>query len=127
MKQLVVTPTNYNIATKRLVHLSTSCIPNTCHVRTEREPRRNYICYRCNGRGHRLDDCRFKDKICHGCGKPGHIKAVCRSGDKNKHYKTSKKVNQMSAAIGDSSNGSDDNEWSDVTVAMVVMTMSGLM
>ena len=77
------------------------------------EPRRNYICYRCNGRGHRSDDCRFRDEICHGCGKPGHIRAVCRFGDKNKHYKKSKKVNQMSASKGDSSNGSDDNEWSD--------------
>ena len=50
---------------------------------------------------------------CVGCGKPGHVKAVCRFGDKNKHYKKSKQVNQMSAANGDSSNGSDDNEWSD--------------
>ena len=79
----------------------------------DREPRRNYICYRCNGRGHRSDVCRFRDEICHGCGKPGHIRAVCRFGDKNKRYKKSKKVNQMSAAKGDSSNGSDDNEWSD--------------
>ena len=27
----------------------------------------------------------------------------------------------------DSSNDSDDNEWSDVAVAMIVMTMSGVM
>ena len=46
-------------------------------------------------------------------GPASHIKAVCWFGDKNKHYKKSKKVNQMSAAKCDSSNGSDDNEWSD--------------
>ena len=36
-----------------------------------------YRCYRCNGRGHISDDCRFKDETCHRCGKLGHIKAAC--------------------------------------------------
>ena len=27
-----------------------------------------YRCYRCNGRGHISDDCRFKDETCHWCG-----------------------------------------------------------
>ena len=33
----MVTPTNYKIDTERLGHLSTSCIPNSSHVRTEGE------------------------------------------------------------------------------------------
>ena len=34
-----MTPKNYKLATERLVHLSTSCIPNSSHVRTGRENR----------------------------------------------------------------------------------------
>ena len=79
----------------------------------EIEPRRNCICYRCNGRGHRSDDCRFRDEICHGCGKPGHVKAVCRFGYKNKHYNKAKRGTKCQLPM--------------MTVAMVVMTTSGAM
>lgn len=36
-------------------------------------------CYRCNGKGHRPDECKFKDAECHECNKKGHIAKACRS------------------------------------------------
>lgn len=36
-------------------------------------------CYRCSGKGHKPDDCRFKDVECHECNKKGHIAKACRS------------------------------------------------
>ena len=84
-----------------------------------------YRCYRCNGRGHISDDCRFKDETCHRCGKLGHIKAACRSNSTQKshkkmdghkkHFIKDRRVHQMSAAKQDvgSSDSCDDYEWSD--------------
>ncbi|KAL2088270.1 hypothetical protein ACEWY4_015169 [Coilia grayii] len=36
-------------------------------------------CYRCSGKGHRPEDCRFKETVCHECKKQGHIAKACRS------------------------------------------------
>ena len=66
-----------------------------------------YRCYRCNGRGHISDDCRFKDETCYRCGKLGNIKAACRSNStqkshkkmngNKKHFIKDRRVHQMSA------------------------------
>uniref|UniRef100_A0A8C9TQH4 CCHC-type domain-containing protein n=1 Tax=Scleropages formosus TaxID=113540 RepID=A0A8C9TQH4_SCLFO len=37
------------------------------------------LCYRCNGKGHKPDACRFKDVNCHVCGKRGHVARACRT------------------------------------------------
>ena len=39
----------------------------------------SYQCYRCNGRNHKADNCRFKDAVCHHCNKRGHIRKACKS------------------------------------------------
>ena len=39
-------------------------------------------CYRCGGRGHGQEGCKFRQTRCYLCGKIGHIKKVCRSGQK---------------------------------------------
>ncbi|CAC5357654.1 unnamed protein product [Mytilus coruscus] len=36
-------------------------------------------CYRCNKKGHKADECRFKDQTCYKCKKKGHTEAASRS------------------------------------------------
>lgn len=44
---------------------------------TEKSTANGKSCYRCNGNGHRSDECRFKDAECHQCKKKGHIAKAC--------------------------------------------------
>ena len=48
-----------------------------------KEPATPLPCYRCGGKQHSAQDCRFKTAECHHCRKKGHIAKVCRS--KNQH------------------------------------------
>ncbi|KAL0154171.1 hypothetical protein M9458_050529, partial [Cirrhinus mrigala] len=36
-------------------------------------------CYRCLGKGHGPNDCKFKEFQCHGCGKAGHLERACKN------------------------------------------------
>ena len=36
-------------------------------------------CFCCGAPGHRVAECKYKDKICRACGKKGHLAKVCRS------------------------------------------------
>ena len=44
-----------------------------------KEPATPLPCYRCGGKQHSAQDCRFKTAECHHCRKKGHIAKVCRS------------------------------------------------
>lgn len=46
---------------------------------TEKPTASGKPCYRCSGKGHMPDDCRFKDVACHECNRKGHIAKACRS------------------------------------------------
>ncbi|KAI7802842.1 hypothetical protein IRJ41_020318 [Triplophysa rosa] len=39
-------------------------------------------CYRCGGRNHKANECRFKKDKCYGCGKIGHLAKACRNKGK---------------------------------------------
>ena len=65
-------------------------------------------CYRCGGKNHLSDACRFKEMNCRACGKKGHLSKVCRSQrkpnsslgrpqDKPKfiQWKTTQKIRRM--------------------------------
>lgn len=61
-------------------------------------------CYRCHGKNHSSQVCRFKDAKCHNCGKTGHIKKACRGkieAGKNKCHagKTTKYVEAEEAEL----------------------------
>lgn len=47
-------------------------------------------CYRCSGKGHRPDECRFREAECHECKKKGHIAKACRSRKEGGGGKASK-------------------------------------
>ncbi|XP_054882367.1 uncharacterized protein LOC129356846 [Poeciliopsis prolifica] len=48
-----------------------------------REAEKNTVagkpCYRCGGKNHNPNDCRFKESECHECKKKGHIAKACRT------------------------------------------------
>ncbi|CAG2199396.1 GALNT [Mytilus edulis] len=56
---------------------------------------KSFVCYRCNGKNHKADTCRFKDAVCHSCNKKGHIRKACRSSGKPKQRPAQKNVNSL--------------------------------
>ena len=47
--------------------------------RKGQQSRKQTGCYCCGSQGHRIAECRFKDKSCRTCGKKGHLAKVCMS------------------------------------------------
>ncbi|XP_030599918.1 Fc receptor-like protein 3 [Archocentrus centrarchus] len=47
-------------------------------------------CYRCGGKSHSPNDCRFKASECHECKKKGHIAKACRSRKEGGYSTTTK-------------------------------------
>ena len=43
----------------------------------------NKQCYRCNGKGHNPQNCKFKEAVCHGCKMKGRIVKACRASSKS--------------------------------------------
>ncbi|XP_013856691.1 uncharacterized protein LOC106512667, partial [Austrofundulus limnaeus] len=47
-------------------------------------------CYRCGGKSHNPNDCRFKESECHECKKKGHIAKACRTRKEGGRSSTTK-------------------------------------
>ena len=58
----------------------------------------NKQCYRCNGKGHTPQNCKFKEAVCHGCNKKGHIVKACRASSKP-HFKKKTRSLQMEKSL----------------------------
>lgn len=69
------------------------------------EQQKSFMCYRCNGKNHRPDNCKLKDVVCHNCNKRRHIRKACRSAVKTKS-KSQKKVHSP-----DNEEYSDDDNY----------------
>lgn len=55
-------------------------------------------CYRCNGKGHAPDECRFKEVDCRVCQKRGHIAKACRSRQEVRKDKPTKWTKHLDVA-----------------------------
>lgn len=55
-------------------------------------------CYRCTGKGHAPDECRFKEVDCRLCKKKGHIAKACRSRQDGRKDKLTKWTKHLEAA-----------------------------
>lgn len=54
-------------------------------------------CYRCTGKGHAPDECRFKEVDCRVCKKKGHIAKACRSRPEGRREKPTKWTKHLDA------------------------------
>ena len=78
-----------------------------------------YICYRCNGRNHKSENCFFKEKICNACHKKGHRESACRLKTKNNERKTvkfNKNFQQQAVKQVSDINISSDDEYHIMTI-----------
>lgn len=69
---------------------------------------KSFVCYRCNGKNHKADTCRFKDAVCHSCNKKGHIRKACRSSGKPKQRPAQKNVNSLDNQSREYTSDEDD-------------------
>ncbi len=54
-------------------------------------------CYRCTGKGHTPEECRFKEAECRACKKKGHIAKACTSPPEGKKDKQTKWTKHLDA------------------------------
>ena len=52
---------------------------STSSVQFVQEQKKGSQCYRCGGKNHASNACRFRNAECRACGKRGHIARVCMS------------------------------------------------
>ncbi|CAC5386080.1 unnamed protein product [Mytilus coruscus] len=69
---------------------------------------KSFVCYRCNGKNHKADTCRFKDAVCHSCNIKGHIRKACRSSGKPKQRPAQKNVNSLDNQSWEYTSDEDD-------------------
>jgi len=68
------------------------------------------MCYRCNGQGHRANDCFFKNFQCHTCGKIGHLKRACKNRTGNLRQGSSTRQNRQRSSLPINNLPTEDSE-----------------
>ena len=75
-------------------------------------------CFCCGAPGHRVAECKYRDKTCHTCGKKGHLAKVCKSsvtrqpGNQKRQNLRHKQIRQ----VEDDASGESSDSLGDVLV-----------